>query len=88
MKREDFDAAFKRWNNVPLSDLRGQYNVMLYTLRDGFEKRLPPWKRWMVKSNGRRLRAGAPRARAPDPWHPHQDQGREVSPEPHDIREG
>lgn len=54
MKREDFDAAFKRWNNVPLSDLRGQYNVMLYTLRDGFEKRLPPWKRWMVKSNGRR----------------------------------
>ena len=53
LNRTEFDESFRRWNNVPISDLRGQQIVMNHLLRKRFEDRLPPWRRWAVKSNGR-----------------------------------
>lgn len=52
-KQTAWDEIWSRWRNVPLSDLRGQHRDMLQFMADAFEKKLPPWKRWYAKSNGR-----------------------------------
>ena len=55
MSGDDFNESFRRWNAVPLSDLRGQHTKMLNYLAHSFEKKLPPWRRCVMRSNGRWL---------------------------------
>lgn len=55
MTADEINESFRRWNAVPLSDLRGQHLKFLNFLNASFEKQQPPWRRTMTRSNNRMI---------------------------------